>query len=84
MQKPALGRNVLVKVDKTQNNGSDTASATIVRVWSDTAVNIRVTLDAFSLPLWMTSVQLVEDEAAAIDYQRANPHSYVCYWPPRV
>lgn len=79
MQKPSLGHVVLVKVDPAQNNGSDTAHASITRVWSDELVNIRVMLDAFSMPLWLTSVNLfdTEDEAVA-----AGRHT--CYWPPRV
>lgn len=81
MQKPSLGRNVLVKVDPAMNNGSDTASATITRVWSDDMVNIRVTLDAFTMPLWLTSVVLCANEEEALsglDSVRS------CYWPPRV
>lgn len=79
MQKPSLGRVVLVKVDPAQNDGSDTAHASISRVWSDTMVNIRITLDAFSLDVWRTSVALFDTEEEAV---AAGPHS--CYWPPRV
>ncbi len=76
MQKPSLGRVVLVQVDPTMNNGSDEAHATITRVWSDTMVNVRVTLDAFSLPLWMSSVTLHE--------QKPEDASHAAWWPPRV
>lgn len=78
-QRPALGRCVHVKVDPSTNNGSDTAHANITRVWNDGMVNIRVTLDAFSCPTWMTSVKLFDTEDEAV----ANG-SHSCYWPPRV
>lgn len=78
MQKPSLGRVVFVKVDPAMNSGSDTAHAVITRVWSDELVNIRIMLDAFTMPLWMTSVALREAEDDAV----AKGHA--CYWPPRI
>lgn len=78
MQKPSLGRVVLVKVDPAANNGSDTAHASITRVWNDGMVNIRVMLDAFTTPEWKTSVALCDTEEEAV------ATGYACYWPPRV
>jgi hypothetical protein len=78
MQKPSLGRVVLARVDPTMNNGSDVAPATIVRVWTDEMVNLKVHCDGHS-ELWQTSVNLygtAEDVPA--DAQQA------AYWPPRV
>jgi len=68
-----------MKVDAAQNNGSDTAHASITRVWNDGMVNIRVMLDAFTMPLWMTSVALFDTEDEAVVHG-----SYACWWPPRV
>lgn len=82
-QKPSLGRVVLTRVDPAMNNGSDIAPAIITRVWNDHLgpehwmVNIRVQLDAFTMPLWATSVKLLDAEPAA-DAQ------HVAWWPPRV
>jgi hypothetical protein len=76
-QKPSLGRIVHVRVDPTQNNGSDIAPAVITRVWNDNMVNLRVLFDAFTTPFWMTSVRLVDDEPAA-------DVTHVAWWPPRV
>jgi hypothetical protein len=80
MQKPSLGRIVLVNTGPlglaNDDNGAETAPAIITRVWSDTLVNVRVLLDSEHTPC-KTSVALVEtaEEAEA---------SYACYWPPRV
>jgi hypothetical protein len=84
MQKPSLGRVVLAKVDPSTNNGSNTAPAIITHVWSDTSINVRVMLDAFTMPEWRTSVLLVETEEEALAHEAANPYSRACYWPPRV
>jgi hypothetical protein len=78
MQKPSLGRIVLVKTPVfpvSINNGGDVAPAIITRVNSDTSVNVRVLCDSDET-LWKTSLVLVDDEAQAIGYH--------CYWPPRV
>lgn len=84
MQKPSLGRFVQTRVDPAQNNGSDVASAQITRVFNDDMVNIRVMLDAFTVPLWLTSVKLVcttdSDEAKSAVPAGAS----VAWWPPRV
>lgn len=80
MQKPSLGRIVLVKTGPMQlagySNGTDVAPAIITRVWSDTLVNVRVLLDSEHTPC-KTSVALVESAEEA-------EGGYACYWPPRV
>ena len=78
MQKPSIGRIVLVKVRPGDNNGGDTAPAIITRVNSDVSVNVRVMLDAASTPAWMTSLHLCETEEEAVT------KGWSCYWPPRV
>jgi hypothetical protein len=97
MQKPAIGLTVHVLVDPKRNNGSDTAPATITRVWSDTCVNLRVTRDNHPGPEeWLTSISLYESrealEAGAAERQAAldatSPGLIVqvlgAFWPPRV
>lgn len=78
MQKPSLGRIVLIKVDPAANNGSDTAPAIITRVWNDDMVNVRIMLDTFTCPPSQTSVRLCDTEDDAVKAGHA------CYWPPRV
>ncbi len=85
MQKPSLGRVVIVKVDPSINNGSDEAPAMITRVWSDTMVNLRVLLDGadgvHGIPPTpaRTSVTLLESKPDASDTR-----SHIAWWPPRV
>jgi hypothetical protein len=76
MQKPSLGRVVIVPTDPNMNNGSDEAYATITRVWSDVLVNIRVTGDSPSSDEWRTSVTLVAE--------KPEDAKHVAWWPPRV
>lgn len=71
MQKPEIGLTVHVLVDPAVNNGSDTAPATITRVWSDTCVNLRVQydgppnlIDDFGRPEWLSSWSLHESREA--------------------
>jgi hypothetical protein len=81
MQKPSLGRIVLVIVDPSSNNGSVLAPAVITRVWPDTdLVNVRVIRDTPGDLESRTSMKLVDDEDAA----HAAGASITCFWPPRV
>lgn len=79
MQKPSLGRVVHTYVNPTENNGSEVAPATIVRVWSDTMVNLSVTLDGSYGPLHKTSVTLLDEQP-----DRSVSSGHTCWWPPRV
>lgn len=89
---PALGAVVLVTVDPGENNGSDTAAATIVRVWSDTIVNLKVHLDSTGEhpSSWLTSVKLHPTRAdveASGDISKGfdgPDRPFGAYWPPRV
>jgi len=92
MQKPSLGRIVIVPVDRTCNNGADVAPAIITRVWSDELLNVRVLLDGDVID-WKTSIKLYESpEALAeahVQRDEAHPHMvgtpfFGAYWPPRV
>lgn len=78
MQKPSLGRVVLVPMDPAANNGAEVAPAIITRVWSDTCVNVRVLADGPDTPL-RTSVTHIEDLA---DLEPGQRHCWT--WPPRV
>lgn len=83
-QKPSLGRVVLVLVEPTTNNGSDTAPATVTRVWSEQQdgswlVNVKVALDSVS-DRWLTSIPLFGTEDDARAYTGPN----AAFWPPRV
>lgn len=98
MQKPSVGRIVLVTVDPKINNGADVAPAIITRVWSegrdvtlignprDTAcINVKVFLDQYQ-ERWLTSITLYEERQ---DDTEAVPHDVdgnprYAYWPPRV
>lgn len=93
MQKPSLGRIVLVTVNPMTNNGADVTPAVITRVWSDTMVNVRVLLDAPTNPPSLTSVTLyatredLDDERTKRDIE--YPHMvgqpmHAAYWPARV
>lgn len=79
MQKPSLGRVVFTGVNPTENNGSDIAPATIVRVWSENMVNLKVHLDNHS-DKWKTSVQLYDTEESA----RECGITASCFWPSRI
>jgi hypothetical protein len=84
---PALGRVVLMFVEPLLNNGSDVAPATIVRVWSDSMVNLKVRLDSGNADLWKTSVPLFDtrEQAEASASGRVDGGApYAAYWPPRV
>lgn len=80
MQTPSKGRMVFVPADPAMNNGDDYAVAVVTRVWSDTRVNVRVFLDAFTMPLHRTSVELFETRPEAAPAQG----DLVAWWPPRV
>lgn len=79
MQKPSIGRIVIVPVDPDTNSGVDEAAAIITRVWSDTTVNVRVFVDGSNEVLSRTSVTLAETR---------DHHAVVrpgcAWWPPRV
>ena len=92
MQKPSLGRIVLVTVDPHSNNGSDVAPAVITRVWSDSMINVRVLRDGVDVA-WMTSITLHQTREELDDAgdarEAAAPHLagtvyHAAYWPPRV
>lgn len=73
--KPSIGRIVIYKVsseDKTGvgHNNAEAVPAVIVRVWSDTCVNLHVLTDGPNT-LWKTSVSLGD-----------GPSQWS--WPPRV
>lgn len=59
--RPSLGRIVIYKLggsdDPTVNNGATECAAMIVRVWSDTCVNLQLMLDGTNMS-WKTSVLL--------------------------
>lgn len=78
-QKPSQGRIVIVPVNPELNNGADTASAIITRVWSDTVVNVRVFLDASNETPARTSVALYPTADEAV-----TSGQHVAWWPPRV
>jgi len=77
--KPSLGCVVITGVSAPENNGSDVAPATVVRVWSDDLVNLKVHLDNHT-DKWKTSVKLFDTEEEAREYGIAG----ACFWPPRV
>lgn len=83
--KPSVGRIVLVKLDEQTSaamsgnhskewGALDVAPAIIVRVWTDTCVNLKVFSDGFN-DVWITSVSFDESE---------NPLPRTWHWPPRV
>lgn len=64
----------------------DLRAATIVRVWNDTTVNLRVHTDA-PRDYWATSVQFMDDgdaleKLAAGGQAEYRPRTW--HWPPRV
>lgn len=85
VQKPSLGRIVLVPALGIANNGAEQAPAVITRVWSQTAdgawtVNLRVLADSAEVPQWRTSVLLYDTQELA----DAASSTFVAWWPPRV
>lgn len=81
--KPSLGRIVLFHgVNPAYNNGSSVCPAVIVRVWSDTCVNLRLLRDGtpdsinfgFVAEDWKTSVVLDESKTQPMGWS----------WPERV
>lgn len=70
MQKPSIGRVVIVPVEGGE------APAMVTRVWNDTMVNVRV-IDEGTMPL-RTSITLHETADAA------GRNASTCWWPPRV
>ncbi|MGW4108546.1 hypothetical protein [Streptomyces sp. NPDC004976] len=80
VQKPSVGRIVLVPAEPTMNNGADVAPAIITRVWNDSTINVRVLLDSQNAPEWRTS--LVHTDALEGLDGNASPHRWA--WPPRV
>lgn len=88
MQKPSVGRIVLVPADAlgVPANGADAVPAIITRVWSDTMVNLQVFVDAGAV-IAKTSARLydtAEDAAAGAPSAEQAFAQLRCYWPPRV
>jgi hypothetical protein len=84
VQKPSLARMVIANVDASQNNGSPEAPAVITRVWGEHpeggwVVNLRVFVDAATMPLSQTSVRLVDEKPEAL-----HEALHKAWWPPRV
>jgi len=75
---PSLCRFVIARVDPTQNNGADVAPAVITRVWGPEMVNLRVFVDAPTMPLSKTSVKLFDSQ------EEAEGTELACWWPPKV
>jgi hypothetical protein len=89
IQRPSVGRVVLVTVHPTTNNGAPEAPAIITRVWSDLLINVHVFLDGGrSMPL--TSIPLHPDldslnTAAVTREPEQQAYQYTAaYWPPRI
>lgn len=85
MQKPSLGRVVLLVGRQANFNGADVASAIVTRVWGEHPdggfmINATVLPDGMSSVIAATSVRLVDDEETA----RAMAPSTAAFWPPRV
>lgn len=78
--KPSLGRIVIYhfspyeEIDMAKNGGAEVAPAVVVRVWSDTVVNLKILTDS-SMDLWKPNVKL--DKAV-------NPRDGYWTWPERV
>lgn len=84
MQKPSIGRVVIVPREPATNNGAAEAPAVISRVWPERPdgtclINVRVLEDNSATPTWLTSLGLHEDE----DTARAHGN-HVAWWPPRI
>lgn len=82
MQKPSIGRIVIVPMDPTAANGATEAPAIISRVWSDSVVNVRILPDASNEVLSRTSVTLYPGSTEAADANATGTH--YAWWPPRV
>lgn len=80
VQKPSIGRIVLVPMHPADNNGQATAPAIITRVWSQGLVNVRVFPDDSAITFVRTSVSLFEDDEDA----SAVTGLHTAWWPPRV
>jgi len=83
-QKPSLGGIVLVPMAPNENNGSDVAPAIVVRVWSDTTVNVRIFRDN-ETEEWRTSAVYIDelpDEESREALGTLAPNRWT--WPPRV
>lgn len=76
MQKPSIGRVVIVPMNANENNGATEAPAVITRVWGDDMVNLRVLADSSEAPEWRTSVRLHET--------RPESPRHDAWWPSRV
>lgn len=86
MQRPSLGRIVIVPVTPQENNEATLAPAVITRVWSNEMINVRVLVDG-SQVLWKTSVRLFPDADSMWDThtsQDASQPPHAAYWPSRV
>lgn len=86
MQKPSIGRIVIVPANGNPNNGADEAPAVVTRVWGENpngwTVNVRVLRDSSTAANdadWRTSVTLCETEDLA---REVGTHT--AWWPPRV
>lgn len=82
MQKPSIGRIVIVPADPAINNGADQAPAIVVRAWErygdgPQLVNVHVLLDGEGVQ-WRTSVELLDERPENF----AGRH--IAWWPPRV
>jgi len=75
MQKPSIGRIVIVPANPDLNNGATEAPAVITRVWSDELINVKVLGDNDGVE-WRTSVKLHEE--------KPEDGGHVAWWPPRV
>lgn len=71
--KPSIGRIVIYRLpeDKPDINGAREFPAVIVRVWSESCVNLRVFTDGPYTP-WVTSVTLLPEDQG----ERST-----CWWP---
>jgi hypothetical protein len=79
MQKPSLGRIVIVPVNPTFNNGTDEAPAVICRVWDEEMVNVRILGDSKETT-WRTSCKLFDEKPETFH----TKEDCVAWWPPRV
>jgi hypothetical protein len=82
VQKPSIGRIVIVPMDPASNNGATEAPAIISRVWNDNVVNVRVLPDDSNEVLSRTSVTLYPSSAEAADANATGTHH--AWWPGRV
>lgn len=79
MNKPSVGRIVHYVLSESEsspelkNNNATVLPAVIVRVWSETCVNLKVSVDGHQVDVWKTSVLFSEE-----------PKPGFWSWPPRV